>query len=127
VKPAVLDLWMHHADCYESYAPSECSIYATCSPQPMKHLKEAPVLGAPLSSCFWVVDPKNYNRLVPLGAPGELLIEGPLLARGYLNDIEKTNKSFIMDPDFVGRLGLGSGRRMYRTGGKEKTYPNMLL
>ncbi|UKZ97170.1 NRPS [Trichoderma asperellum] len=116
VKPAVLDLWMHHADCYESYAPSECSIYATCSPQPMKNLKEAPVLGAPLSSCFWVVDPKNYNHLLPFGAPGELLIEGPLLARGYLNDIEKTNKSFIIDPDFVKRLGLGSGRRMYRTG-----------
>lgn len=118
MKPAVLDLWMNHASVYESYAPSECSIYATCSPQPMKSLKEAPVLGAPLSSCFWVVDPKNYNRLVPIGAPGELLIEGPLLARGYLNDMEKTNKSFITDPDFIKRYGLGSGRRMYRTGGK---------
>lgn len=116
VKPAVLDLWMHHADCYESYAPSECSIYATCSPQPMKSLKEAPVLGAPLSSCFWVVDPKNCNHLVPLGAPGELLIEGPLLARGYLNDVEKTSKAFITDPGFIKALGLGSGRRMYRTG-----------
>ncbi|KAH9212622.1 hypothetical protein DL95DRAFT_303903 [Leptodontidium sp. 2 PMI_412] len=116
VKPAVLELWMHHASVYESYAPSECSIYATCSPQPMKSLKEAPVLGAPLSSCFWVVDPKDYNHLVPIGAPGELLIEGPLLARGYLNDIEKTNKSFISDPDFLKRYDLGSGRRMYRTG-----------
>ncbi|KAH7330243.1 hypothetical protein BKA65DRAFT_554232 [Rhexocercosporidium sp. MPI-PUGE-AT-0058] len=116
VKPAVLDLWMHHASVYESYAPSECSIYATCSPRPMKCLKEAPVLGAPLSSCFWVVDPKNYNYLVPIGAPGELLIEGPLLARGYLNDLEKTNKSFITDPSFLERYNLGFGRRMYRTG-----------
>lgn len=76
------------------------------------------MLGAPLSSCFWVVDPKDYNHLVPIGAPGELLIEGPLLARGYLNDIEKTNKSFISDPDFLKRYDLGSGRRMYRTGGE---------
>ncbi|KAK4985318.1 NRPS protein [Elasticomyces elasticus] len=116
VKPAVLDLWMNHAFVLESYAPSECSIYATCSPKPMKSIKQAPILGAPLSSCFWVVEPKNRNRLVPIGAPGELLIEGPLLARGYLNDVEKTNKSFMVDPDFIKQYRLGSNRRMYCTG-----------
>ena len=36
VKPATLDLWMNSAVVLESYAPSECSIYATCSPEPMK-------------------------------------------------------------------------------------------
>ena len=76
------------------------------------------MLGAPLSSCFWVVNPKNFNQLVPIGAPGELLIEGPLLARGYLNDETKTRDSFVTDPAFIRRHDLGSGRRMYRTGGK---------
>ncbi|KAG5755030.1 hypothetical protein H9Q70_002355 [Fusarium xylarioides] len=116
VKPAVLDLWKDQASVLESYAPSECSIYATVSPQPMKHISQVSVLGIPLASCFWVVDPKNYNRLCPIGAPGELLIEGPLLARGYLNDEVKTNKSFIVDPEFVGKYDLGRGRRMYKTG-----------
>ncbi|KAF4340725.1 non-ribosomal peptide synthetase, partial [Fusarium beomiforme] len=116
VKPAVLDLWKDQASVLESYAPSECSIYATVSPQPMKHISQVSVLGIPLASCFWVVDPKNYNRLCPIGAPGELLIEGPLLARGYLNDEAKTNKSFIVDPEFVSKYNLGSNRRMYRTG-----------
>lgn len=77
------------------------------------------MLGVPLASCFWVVDPTNYNNLVPIGAPGELLIEGPLLARGYLNDPEKTSKAFISDPSFIETHGLGTGRRMYRTGGKK--------
>ncbi|KAI1044220.1 hypothetical protein LB505_008610 [Fusarium chuoi] len=116
VKPAVLDLWKDQASVLESYAPSECSIYATVSPQPMKHISQVSVLGIPLASCFWVVDPKNYNRLCPIGAPGELLIEGPLLARGYLNDEVKTNKSFIVDPEFVGKYDLGRNRRMYKTG-----------
>lgn len=116
VKPAVLDLWKDQASVLESYAPSECSIYATVSPQPMKYISQVSVLGIPLASCFWVVDPKNYNRLCPIGAPGELLIEGPLLARGYLNDEAKTQKSFITDPEFVSRYDLGQNRRMYRTG-----------
>ncbi|KAF5598059.1 non-ribosomal peptide synthetase [Fusarium pseudocircinatum] len=111
VKPAVLDLWKDQASVLESYAPSECSIYATVSPQPMKHISQVSVLGIPLASCFWVVDPKNYNRLCPIGAPGELLIEGPLLARGYLNDEVKTNKSFILDPEFVGKMMMGLIRR----------------
>lgn len=116
VKPAVLDLWKDQATVLESYAPSECSIYATVSPQPMKDISQVPVLGIPLASCFWVVDPKDYNLLCPIGAPGELLIEGPLLARGYLNDAVKTAKSFIVDPSFVRRYSLGNDRRMYRTG-----------
>jgi amino acid adenylation domain-containing protein len=116
VKPAVMDMWKDQATVLESYAPSECSIYATVSPTPMKHISQVPVLGIPLSSCFWIVDTKDYNRLLPIGAPGELLIEGPLLARGYLNDPVKTQKSFITDPGFIAELGLGSGRRMYRTG-----------
>ncbi|KAL9474318.1 hypothetical protein ACSS6W_008698 [Trichoderma asperelloides] len=118
VKPAVVDLWKDQATVLESYAPSECSIYATCSPRSMTNHKQVPVLGVPLSSRFWVVDTKDYNRLCPIGAPGELLIEGPLLARGYLNDPVKTNKSFVTDPSFLARCGLDgkSGRRMYRTG-----------
>ena len=117
VKPAVLDLWKQ-VTVLESYAPSECSIYATCSPRSMTHHKQVPVLGVPLASCFWVVDPTDYNRLCPVGAPGELLIEGPLLARGYLNDEVKTQNSFIVNPSFLTRHGLEHGqcRRMYRTG-----------
>ncbi|KAL4862574.1 hypothetical protein BDV12DRAFT_202932 [Aspergillus spectabilis] len=65
---------------------------------------------------LWVASPLDYNSLVPVGAEGELLIEGPLLARGYLNDGEKTTRSFITDPDFGSSLHLPLGRRMYWTG-----------
>lgn len=53
--------------------------------------------------------------LQPIGCKGELLIEGPILARGYLGDRQKTEKSFICNPTWA--CGSeGSVRRFYRTG-----------
>jgi amino acid adenylation domain-containing protein len=115
VTHAVLDLWTDHATVLNAYGPDECSIHSTCSP-PLTHRKHASLIGRPLAGCFWVVDPRDYNRLCPTGVPGELLIEGPFLARGYLNDLAKTKDSFVIDPHFVQQYDLGCNRRMYRTG-----------
>jgi amino acid adenylation domain-containing protein/non-ribosomal peptide synthase protein (TIGR01720 family) len=46
---------------------------------------------------------------VPPGMPGELVLTGPCLAEGYLNDAALTARAFEADP-------LRSGRRRYRTG-----------
>ena len=82
----------------------------------MKQLRDSYTIGFPLDVCFWVTSPSDYNRLVPIGIPGELLVEGPHLGRGYLNDPDKTAKAFVWDPGFVTQLGISPGRRMYRTG-----------
>ncbi|KAG5765129.1 hypothetical protein H9Q72_006790 [Fusarium xylarioides] len=118
VKPSVLGLWMdHHADIIGGYGPTECSIYAIVSATPFTDRKQANILGAPLPSCrVWVVDPDDYNKLCPICAPGELLIEGPQVSQGYLNDAAKTDGAFITDPSFTARYSLGSGHRMYCTG-----------
>ncbi|KAL3470125.1 hypothetical protein BJX99DRAFT_264507 [Aspergillus californicus] len=116
VTPAAVELWSPHATVLNAYGPSECSIHSSCS-DPVTDAALAPNIGRPLGSCFWVVDPDNYHALRPIGAPGELLIEGPIQARGYLNDIKKTQTSFVTDPDFMTPLGLsGHERRLYRTG-----------
>ena len=60
----------------------------------------------------WIVDQSNHDRLTPIGCVGELLIEGPILARGYLNEQEKTSKAFITSPAWAS----GDKRRMYKTG-----------
>ncbi|KAH7330545.1 nonribosomal peptide synthetase [Rhexocercosporidium sp. MPI-PUGE-AT-0058] len=82
-----------------------------CSPSLIGRLDREPV---------WVVDPDDHNILVPFGAPGELVVEGPTLSQGYLDDEEKTNSVFIKDPAWLlrgsglhqpGRLG-----RVYKTG-----------
>ncbi|KAL3485301.1 hypothetical protein BJX62DRAFT_243086 [Aspergillus germanicus] len=116
VTPAAVKLWSPHATVLNAYGPSECSIHSSCS-DPVTDPALAPVIGRPLASCFWVVDPDNYHALCPVGAPGELLIEGPIQARGYLNDVDKTNAAFVRDAGFMKRLGLLSNqRRLYRTG-----------
>lgn len=74
-------------------------------------------IGYPVTSKLWVVDPSNRNNLVPVGCRGELLVEGPQLARGYLNDRIRTNESFIWDPAFIGKGNSAAiPRRFYRTG-----------
>ncbi|KAL3444266.1 hypothetical protein BJX65DRAFT_311044 [Aspergillus insuetus] len=116
VTPAAVKLWSPHATVLNAYGPSECSIHSSCS-DPVTDPASAPVIGRPLASCFWVVDPENYHALRPVGAPGELLIEGPIQARGYLNDFDKTNTAFVRDAEFMQQLSLsGNQRRLYRTG-----------
>jgi acyl-coenzyme A synthetase/AMP-(fatty) acid ligase len=49
------------------------------------------------------------DRLVPLGAPGEIVFSGICVGRGYINDPERTADAFGTDP-------LRPGLPMYRTG-----------
>lgn len=57
-----------------------------------------------------VLDPED--RLLPIGAIGQLHIGGPQLARGYLNAPEMTEKQFIRDPFNPSY----TDKRLYRTG-----------
>lgn len=75
--PTVADLWKDFAEVHGLYGPAEASI---CAWNPTIGF-----LGIPLSSAFWVVEPDNIDQLVPVGCVGELLIQGPMLARGYIN------------------------------------------
>ena len=69
----------------------------------------AETIGYPLrnSSC-WLVDPKDHNHLVPIGAVGESLVASSSLARGYLKDEAKTNSSFIPKPSWAVAMGVTS-------------------
>jgi amino acid adenylation domain-containing protein len=114
VKPAVVDQWIDHVEVYNAYGPSECSMQASINR--LTPGCNALNIGWAFAGALWVVDPNDYNRLVPIGAPGELLIEGPLQARGYLNSPEKTAAAFVVDAAWMIKNGFGSGRRLYRTG-----------
>ncbi|KAK9778105.1 putative Carrier domain-containing protein [Seiridium cardinale] len=76
-------------------------------------------IGTSFNSNCWVTDTDNPNALVPIGTVGELVVQGPGLMRGYLNDREKTAAAFIVDPLWLLRGAPGHpGRRgrLYRTG-----------
>lgn len=106
------------------YGPTECSINCCHNPD-VGVSSDVTNIGRAVGGVSWVVDANDHNNLVPIGCVGELLIEGPILARHYLHNPEKTQQSFIEDPSFVKSLAEkvgdtavfpSTGHRMYKTG-----------
>ncbi|CAI4212694.1 unnamed protein product [Parascedosporium putredinis] len=114
VKPAVVNKWVHTVAVFNAYGPSECSIQASC--RQLTPSCNALNIGYAFAGALWVVDATSYDRLVPIGSPGELLIEGPLQARGYLNDKAKTDAAFIASPAWTSKFEFDTPKRLYRTG-----------
>jgi amino acid adenylation domain-containing protein len=113
----VIKTWMPHVDLINTYGPTETSIVATAT-QIIRSLNNSPSIGRGIGALTWVVDPRDPHRLAPVGVPGELLIEGPILGRGYLHDTEKTQASFVEDLEWTQADSTSSNvaRRFYRTG-----------
>jgi amino acid adenylation domain-containing protein/thioester reductase-like protein len=108
------DAWADKVWLHNSYGPAECSVISTINKKLTKSINPANI-GSMIIGSSWIVDPGNHDRLMPIGATGELLIEGPLLGRGYLNAPEKTNAVFVKDA--LRTLGSeASNRRFYKTG-----------
>ncbi|HEY0783085.1 MAG TPA: condensation domain-containing protein, partial [Thermoanaerobaculia bacterium] len=66
-----------------------------------------------MDGLFLVVVGRDLDPSLP-GVPGELLIGGPALARGYLNDPGRTAAAFVPNP-FAELFG-GAGSRLFRSG-----------
>ena len=114
VTKRVVDIWSEHVSMHACYGPSECSINSAYSGDIAKPGK-ATNIGRACGCLLWVVGANDHNRLVPVGCIGELLVEGPIVARGYLHDQEKTAKAFVETPTWAKEPG-GHTRRMYKTG-----------
>jgi amino acid adenylation domain-containing protein len=90
------------------YGPSEDTTYSTAAVVP-RGVTTPPTIGRPIAGTrAYLVDPRL--RPAPLGVPGELLLGGDGLARGYLARPRLTAERFVPDP-----FGP-SGERLYRTG-----------
>ncbi|GIC93053.1 nonribosomal peptide synthase [Aspergillus udagawae] len=117
--PAILQTWSPYVNLFNGYGPSECTILCSTTRGCLTVKDDAANIGWAIAGPLWVANPTNINTLVPLGTVGELLVEGPLLAREYLNSPEMSSKAFIVDPTFITRHRLGpqsGARRLYRTG-----------
>ncbi|MBW9147271.1 AMP-binding protein, partial [Clostridium sp. CM027] len=71
--------------------------------------------GMPLSNqSFYVLN--KEMKLCPFGIPGKLYIGGIGLAKGYMNDIEKTKNAFINHPEFGKLYSTGDWGRFRKEG-----------
>jgi amino acid adenylation domain-containing protein len=109
--------WRKHTKVVNCYGPSECTVGATYN----NNVGSKPYIsmGSGKGCSVWITDPTDHNTLVPPGAVGELLIEGPIVGNGYLNNPTKTKEVFIEDPGFLlagSNSTPGRHGRLYKTG-----------
>ncbi|KAI0907270.1 acetyl-CoA synthetase-like protein [Ustulina deusta] len=110
-----IDRWSHRIRLINGYGPSEGTIVATaCVVEPMS--SERASIGRALVCKSWIVDPEDHSRLLPVGAIGELVLQGPTVARGYLNEPEKTEAAFIDVQPWASDSDNPQDQRMYKTG-----------
>ncbi|WP_053213533.1 non-ribosomal peptide synthase/polyketide synthase [Pseudomonas sp. Q12-87] len=89
------------------YGPTETTIWSAV--HPLSQENSRPLLGKPLDNTALYIVGSDLT-LNPPGAPGELLIGGDGLARGYFQRPALTAERFVPDPF------SSTGERLYRTG-----------
>jgi amino acid adenylation domain-containing protein len=114
--------WLKSAHCHctvaNIYGPTECADIAasyTIREADIDALETVPI-GKPIDNVRLDVLDKDDN-LLPVGMIGELCISGDCLARGYLNNLQRTAEKFVPHP-FV------PGVMMYRTGDRVRWLPD---
>lgn len=110
--PSHVATWSH-IQLVNGYGPAESSVAAVVNSN-MKRDSAPTDIGMPCGVKVWLVDPADHDRLVPVGCAGEMLLEGPSLATGYLDEPVKTEESFITSPVWAAQEGIP--RRFYKTG-----------
>jgi amino acid adenylation domain-containing protein/non-ribosomal peptide synthase protein (TIGR01720 family) len=104
----------------DGYGPTECTTFACCHPMTALEPPAGPVpIGRPIGNTrAYVVD--SGMRPLPPGVPGDLLLGGDGLARGYEGDPALSARRFVPDPFAAG----GRGGRLYRTGDRARWRPD---
>jgi D-alanine--poly(phosphoribitol) ligase subunit 1 len=96
----IFDLYSDRINFYNVYGPTECT--CICSTYKVSAMDFTDLTGfLPLGELaenfsFLIVDEKN--EIVENGQTGELYLKGPQVGKGYYNDPERTQSSFIQNP-----------------------------
>lgn len=117
--------WAPYLYLINSFGPAETSIWSHCIPRPVELSDFGSNIGYGVSCATWITDPDDYNKLLPIGAIGELLTEGPNVAAGYLNASEKTNATFVTNPAWM--PADRKSMRIYRSGDLARFLPNGMV
>ncbi|KAF4463331.1 nonribosomal peptide synthase [Fusarium albosuccineum] len=120
MKQENLETWASHARIMNAYGPGETGMSSCGDVVIGQDGTFSQDIGQPFGCRYWVVDPDNSDELVPIGTTGELVIEGPIVGRGYVNNPEATASAFIDAPAWTqhaefASLNLGE-HRFYKSG-----------
>ncbi|MBC8285351.1 MAG: AMP-binding protein [Nitrospinae bacterium] len=110
--------WAPVKNFFNGYGPAEGTVTVSASltnaDEPQRTL--GPSIGRPLENVEIYILDAALNP-VPVGVPGEMCLGGVCIARGYLNQEEKTKEKFVAHPFQPGKL-------IYRTGDRARYLPD---
>ena len=113
IRASQIQLWESHTHLRQTYGSSETAGYVSSAR--LAGISTTKDVGKANTAVYWIVDPNDHDRLAPLGAAGELLIEGPVLGREYIDEVEKTAATFVHAPAW--RQSFNDSKpRLYKTG-----------
>ncbi|KAH7318045.1 hypothetical protein B0I35DRAFT_353657, partial [Stachybotrys elegans] len=121
-----VELWRDQVRFFNGWGPSESAVCSALA-EVTESSPDLESIGTPSGNALWIVDDSNVESLVPIGVVGEILVDGPGVARGYLGDEARTAACFIEAPSWAPPPKIdtdASPRRMYRTGDLARYNPD---
>ncbi|EKG19797.1 AMP-dependent synthetase/ligase, partial [Macrophomina phaseolina MS6] len=92
--PEQLCVWADRVNLFTLYGSAEQSV-TSHGTAPLSLYGHSNEIGRPFpGNRSWIVDSTDGSRFVPVGAVGELVVEGPAVAREYMQDTDKTRGAF---------------------------------
>lgn len=82
---------------HNMYGPTETTVFATTGEIDWDHPDAPCNIGTPLPGTTITFHDEN-RQIVPPGTPGEIIISGPGVARGYLHRDDLNAARFLLDP-----------------------------
>ncbi|EAW13719.1 putative nonribosomal peptide synthase [Aspergillus clavatus NRRL 1] len=107
--PSIVARWTANVELRNNYGLSECTQLNWGRALSTSSELSARNVGFPADTTSAFVLDADSHQLTPFLIPGELCLQGPQLASGYLNQPELTAKAFIDSP-------FAPGQKLYRTG-----------
>lgn len=110
----VTNIWAGKVAIFNSYGSAETCMSVSTTAPPSSLISNLGNIGCGVAGLVWIITLDMPRRLAPVGCPGEIAISGYTLARGYLNDADKTIAAFIEAPAWAVDCGIAT--RYYLTG-----------
>lgn len=122
----VIDTWSGKLQLINGYGVTEAAVLSVAyHVDSTDHCVDN--IGNAIGSTPWIVDPKDPARLLPIGAVGELLLQGPVVSDGYLGDPQKSSAAFFMPSQLKGLPLVDEESRIYRTGDLARFGPDGMI
>ncbi|TRX92219.1 hypothetical protein FHL15_006834 [Xylaria flabelliformis] len=107
--------WSSHVQLRQTYGSAETA--AVVASAGLNASSTVGSVGKSTTARCWLTHPADVNQLVPIGAPGEVIFEGPVIGREYIGNPEKSSQAFISAPTWRAAFGTpATSSRFYRTG-----------